>query len=105
MAIDLAAISGISDDIIARSIPSTKEIENTGKSFESIFKTAMNMIEETNDMYNKVEEEEIKFALGDAENTHDLQIAQEKALVTLQYTVAVRDKLLEGYNSIINMQI
>ena len=105
MAISLLPISGISEDVIANSLGSTKEIDRSGKSFESIFKTAMNMLDETNELYNKVEEEEIKFALGDAENTHDLQIAQEKALVTLQYTVAVRDKLLEGYNSIINMQI
>ena len=53
----------------------------------------------------KAESAEIQFSLGESTNTHDLQIAQEKANVALQYTVAVRDKVLEAYREIMNMQI
>jgi len=34
-----------------------------------------------------------------------LLIAQTKATVALQYTVAVRDKLIESYREIMQMQI
>ena len=43
--------------------------------------------------------------MGEATNTHDLQVAQYKANSALQFTVAVRDKLIEAYKEIMNMQI
>ena len=43
--------------------------------------------------------------MGISENTHDLSIAIQKAETALQYTVAVRDKLLTAYNEIMQMQI
>ena len=50
------------------------------------------------------EEEEIKYALGETDNIHDLQIAQQKANVSLQYTVAVRDAFVTGYKELMNLQ-
>lgn len=47
----------------------------------------------------------IRFALGQSENTHDLTTAQYKALTAIQYTVAVRDKMIDAYKEIMNMQI
>ena len=78
---------------------------NEEESFDSIFKSAMNMLEETNDLDNARQSAEIQFALGEVTNTHDLQVAQEEANIALQYTVAVRDKALEAYQSIMNMQM
>ena len=49
--------------------------------------------------------EVIRFALGQSENTHDLTTAQYKALTAIQYTVAVRDKMIDAYKEIMNMQI
>ena len=54
---------------------------------------------------NNAEEEEIKFALGESTNTHELLVAQEKANIALSYTVAVRDKVIDAYKEIMNMQI
>lgn len=73
--------------------------------FDSVFATAMNMLDETNQLQNTAESLEVQFLLGEAENTHDLQIAQQKATTALNYTIAVRDKALEAYNSIMNMQM
>ena len=75
------------------------------ESFSSILDSAMNMINETNELRNVADSEQIRFALGEAENTHDLLIAETKALTALQYTVAVRDKALDAYKEIMNMQI
>ena len=65
----------------------------------------MQSIDETNDLQNTAESEEIRFALGEADNTHDLLIAETKANIALQYTVAVRDKLIDGYREIMQMSI
>ena len=43
--------------------------------------------------------------MGESENTHDLTIAMQKASTSLQYTIAVRDKIVEAYNTIMQMQI
>ena len=73
--------------------------------FDLAFKAAMNMIDETNDYSNTAESEEIKFALGQSDNTHDLQVAQEEANIALQFTVAVRDKVISAYQEIMQMQM
>ncbi|MGN0349131.1 MAG: flagellar hook-basal body complex protein FliE [Roseburia sp.] len=75
------------------------------QNFDSVLGAAMNMLNETNDLQNVAQSEKIRFALGEAENPHDMQIAETKALTALQYTVAVRDKMLEAYREIMNMQI
>ncbi len=76
-----------------------------GTVFESFLNTAINNISTTNAYLSNAENEEIRFALGETENTHDLTIALQKASTALQYTVAVRDKLLEAYKEIMQMQI
>ena len=60
---------------------------------------------ETNSLLKKQEEEEIKFALGISENTHDLAIAAAKANTALSYTVALRDKFLEAYKELMQIQV
>ena len=76
-----------------------------GNLFGSILNTAIDNIKTTNSYLSDAENEEIKFALGETENTHDLTIALQKASTALQYTVAVRDKLLEAYRELMQMQI
>lgn len=78
--------------------------EENKTAFSSILDSAVNLINEANAYSNAAEEEEIKYALGESDNIHDLQIAQQKANVSLQYTVAVRDAFLTGYREIMNMQ-
>ena len=73
--------------------------------FTSIFNAALDNIKETNDYLSAAENEEIKFALGETDSTHDLAIALQKASTALQYTVAVRNKFLEAYKEIMQMQI
>lgn len=76
-----------------------------GTLFESMLNTAIDNINTTNNYLSNAENEKIKFALGETENTHDLTIAMDKASTALQYTVAVRDRMLEAYREIMQMQI
>ena len=66
--------------------------------FESIFKSALDMVKQTNDLTNAAEQEEMKFALGNSDNIADLMVAQRKANISLQYTVAISNECLQGNN-------
>lgn len=82
-----------------------QKVQTDDNGFGAILDSAINMVDETNAAQNTAQDEEIKFALGQSNNTHDLMIAEQKAAIALQFTVAVRDRFLQGYNTIMNMQI
>lgn len=82
----------------------SKTAENRNATFESLFQSAIDLVKETNNYTNAAEEEEIAFSMGLKDNTHDLQIAQQKANLSLQYTVAIRNHVLDAYKEIMNLQ-
>lgn len=79
--------------------------KTTGTLFDAVLNTAIDNIKTTNSYLSDAEDENIKFALGETESTHDLMIALQKASTALQYTVAIRDRLLDAYKEIMQMQI
>lgn len=104
---DVSVLTGINSDY-ANTLTADRTAAgrtNTGDSFDDILTAAMNMIRETDRYQNAAEEAEISFALGESNSTHELLVAQEKANIALSYTVAVRDKVLEAYKEIMNMQV
>ena len=76
-----------------------------GGMFGTILNSAIDNIKTTNSYLSDAENEEIKFALGETDNSHDLGIALQKASAALQYTVAIRDRLLDAYKELIQMQV
>ena len=92
---DITSLTGITSDYIEK-VAEQNRLVNT---------SAMNVLSETSDLQNDAEAAQIEFALGKADNPHDMQIAAKKALTALQYTTAVRDKMLDAYKEIMNMQI
>lgn len=99
----LQKLSGLKDNITTQT--SLIDTDETG-SFASVLQNAMtNSLNNTQNLIDSAQEAEIQFALGNADNTHDLQIAQQKANLAVAYTVAVRDNLLDAYKEIMNMQI
>ena len=86
-------LTGVSSDVFNTQNAAATQQSNSAESFDNILATAMNMVKETNNYQNNAEEEEIKFALGESTNTHE------------SYTVAVRDKVIDAYKEIMNMQI
>lgn len=75
------------------------------EAFGSLFDKAVQNLNITNAYLSDAENEKIKWALGETENTHDLTNALQKASTALSYTVAVRDKFLEAYKEIMQIQI
>lgn len=94
---------------VTRSMGSVQDMkkvatDNKTTSFESLFTSALNMLEETNALSNMAAEEEINFAMGYTDNIHDLLVAQQKANISLQYTLAVRNAVVDAYKEIMNLQ-
>lgn len=73
--------------------------------FGAFLDAAIKDISQTNAYLSDAENEKIRFAIGEAENSHDLTIAMQKASAALDYTIAIRDKFLEAYKEIMQMQI
>ena len=86
-------------------VRSEDSLSADGTMFDALLNSAIDNIKTTNSYLSEAENEKIKFALGETENTHDLMIAMYKASTARQYTVAVRDKLIEAYKEIMNIQM
>ena len=103
---DITNILNIGSEPIARAAAqASTKTESTDESFTSLFNSMISNVGETNSLLKKQEEEEIKFVLGISENTHDLAIAAAKANTALSYTVALRDKFLEAYKELMQIQV
>ena len=101
---NISAVNNIDTNSITSQINDmTLGKTNTTENFSDVLSSMMNSIDETNDLQNTAKE--IQFTLGEAENTHDLLVAKTKALTALQYTVAVRDKIIDAYKELMQMSI
>lgn len=104
---NISQISGIDrlSEVSRYGSTTDAEIKTSGRdTFESILSSAMKMVNETDQLSNAAEEEEIRFAIGETDNWHDLMVAQQKANISLQYTVAVKNTAIEAYKTLLNMQ-
>lgn len=108
---NITSLQGITSGAIEKAAESWGKTEQTkgaavdGNMFDSFLNTAIDNLNTTNHYLSDAENEQMKWALGETENTHDLTIALNKASTTLAYTVAVRDRLLEAYKEIMQLQI
>lgn len=105
--VNVAGLTELSEQLVSQQLKNSNVTTTTvaKDSFESLYNSAVAMITETDELADDAETEEINFALGYSDDTHTLQIAQEKANIALQYTIAVRDRFLEAYEKIMSMQI
>lgn len=104
---DISSLYNISSDVIRKAAESYSpdlSVQETGD-FSDLFNKALENLNTTNAYLSDAENETLKWALGESENTHDLTIALQKSSAALQYTVAVRDKFLEAYREIMQIQI
>ncbi len=73
--------------------------------FAQILDSAMNLIKETDSLSRDAEQAAVDFTLGNTDSTHELTVAQQKAYISLQYTVAVKNAFLDAYKEIMQIQI
>lgn len=102
---DISALNNVTPSYLTSVADAAQKVGSQDGGFDSILQSMMNMVNEANDAQNQAEEAEMQFELGYATNTHDLNAIQEKADIALNYTIAVRDRMLEAYKEIMNMQV
>ena len=69
----------------AKGVRSLQGETSDGTLFSSVFNTAVENIKTTNAYLSDAENQEILFALGQSDSTHDLTVALEKGQTALQY--------------------
>lgn len=79
--------------------------DSNKSSFSTILDSAMNTIKETDSLSQQAEQAAVDFTLGNTDSTHELTIAQQKAYLSLQYTVAIKNAFLDAYKEIMQIQI
>lgn len=102
---NISNLYSIGSEAIRQASLNSSTVAAKDNSFGTVLQSAIDMVKETNSLQNVAKQEEINFAIGNSQNTHDLAVAQEKAATALQYTIAVRDRFLESYKEIMNIQI
>lgn len=102
---DITQLTGISSDYLNTFAKSESLSAADDNSFSAALSAALQSVDETNELQNTADSEAIRFSLGETENPHDMLVAATEANVALQYTVAVRDKLIDGYKEIMQMSI
>ncbi len=93
------------DKIIKNSTGIGTEKSGANDSFKAVFDAAMGLTENANELQKASDEATIKFITGEDDSIHNVLLAQEKALIALQFTTEVTNKSLEAYNEIMRMQI
>ncbi|HOE56109.1 MAG TPA: flagellar hook-basal body complex protein FliE [Bacillota bacterium] len=64
-----------------------------------------NALQETNKLQLESEQLNEAFAMGKNDNLHQVMIAAEKADIALQFTIQIRNKILEAYQEIMRMPV
>ena len=101
------AINGVSsintntiDSILG--IKKNTNIENSNDGFGKYLTDAISKI---NDTQQVAEKDKALVATGHVDNLHDIMIDSQKAELTLQYAVQVRNKVVDAYNEIMRISL
>ncbi|MBE5944385.1 MAG: flagellar hook-basal body complex protein FliE [Lachnospiraceae bacterium] len=104
--VDFPGLTGIQSTYNTKQTEGNNETKGTGMaSFDTILSAAVDMYKEADALQKNAEEAEISFALGYTDSIHDLAVAQQKANISLQYTVKVTNAVVSAYKELMNMQI
>lgn len=79
-----------------------KTTENKGTSFGDVINDAINKV---NDLQLDSSQKTEDFITGVSDDIHSVIIAGSKADLALQMTLQVRNKVMDAYKEIMNMQI
>jgi flagellar hook-basal body complex protein FliE len=76
--------------------------ENKVEGFGEMFKQAL---QDVNAAQNESEKLTSQLVTGEVKDIHDVMIASQKASLSLQLTVQVRNKVVEAYQEVLRMQV
>ena len=94
-------ISGFGTQFIKAANPAAETAPVKG-SFGDTIKSAISNV---NELQNKADTLATGLAAGDAVEVHQAMIAMQKASTALQFTIQVRNKVVEAYQEVMRMQV
>ncbi len=83
-------------------VPGTSGAEATGSSFGDTLEKAVDSV---NEQQNAADERLVGLATGQDTNLHSTMIALEEANIALRAMTSARDKVVDAYKTIWNMQV
>lgn len=78
------------------------EGEVAGSDFKG---SLMNFVNNVNKAQLNSQDAAMKLATGESKNIHEALISMEKASLSLQFTMQVRNRIVEAYQEIMRMQV
>lgn len=80
----------------------TQQVTETEQNFGDFF---IKQINETNQLQYQADQELQSLMIGESDNLHDVMVAMEEAKIALEMTTQVRNKIVDAYQEIKNIQI
>lgn len=105
MATMINNLSAVSGDYLTKAVGNKGTQANTTETFDEIYNAAVNLITSTNGYIQQAQQAEIDYAMGELTSTHELSIIQQKANIALQYTVAIKNGIMDAYKEIMQMTV
>lgn len=84
---------------------SSPKTEESSKVFEDFYNAAIGMVRETNTLQKEADQIQLDFVMGKTDNIPNVMLAQEKASIALQFTIEIRNQVLEAYREIMRMPL
>ena len=102
----MTSIQGISGDQLSVLSGYGQASKLTGsESFTYALDAAKELVSENKRLEADISQKTIDFMTGENDNVVDLMVAQSKSSIMLQYSLQVRNGLLNAYKEIINLSI
>jgi flagellar hook-basal body complex protein FliE len=94
------------DSLITKPMGIPNPVRSPQKTEQSSFgETVKEAINKVNDLQSNADQFANKLASGDSVEIHQAMIAMQKASTALQFTVQVRNKIIDAYQEIMKTQV
>ncbi|MCE5324251.1 flagellar hook-basal body complex protein FliE [bacterium] len=102
-----SSVGGFGNDSFDKALNvSISELDDTqDKNDVSVSELVKKGIKEVNSLQSQADDMAVKLASGDIENVHEAMIAMQKAKLAFEFTVQVRNKIIDAYQEIMRMQV
>ena len=81
------------------------ELQDNRVVFKTFGETLKGFVEDVNDLQNQSGKAIEQFLTGEIEDAHDVMIAVEKAGISFEMMMEIRNKMVEAYHEIMRMQV
>jgi flagellar hook-basal body complex protein FliE len=93
------------DAMTLKLTPPVGEAPEALKEGEGFKSEVVKCLNEVNQNQLVAQDESLKLARGESRNVHEALISMEKAQMSLNFTLQVRNKVIESYQEIMRMQV